>query len=94
MVVDSSMENLQILSREDKSMSTKRTKKDINKVHSICGHIGEAALRAMFMLLPFDLTGNMEPCDGCAKAKAKAKSVSKISTIKAMLLYPMSLNLV
>ena len=27
----------------------------------------------------------MKPCDGCSKAKAKAKSVSKISTLKATL---------
>ena len=85
MNVETTTENQNFLSGEDKATSTKRTKRDINEVHDICGHIGEAALRDTFKSLPIDLTGTMRPCDGCAKAKAKAKSVSKVSSLKALL---------
>lgn len=75
MVVNSPMENQQKLSREDKSTNTKQTKKNINKVHGICGHLREAALWVTIKSLPLDLMGNIRPCNMCAKAKAQAKSV-------------------
>ena len=42
MSVDYSTQNQDISSREDDPTDMKRTKKDINEAHDICGHIGEA----------------------------------------------------
>ena len=69
-----------VMSGEDKMKS-----QDINEAHDIYGHIGEAALRATFKALKIELTGTLRSCDGCSKAKAKAKAVSKVSTVQAVL---------
>ena len=69
-----------VMSGEDKMKS-----KDINKANDIYGHIGEAALCATFKALKRELTGTLRSCDGCSKVKAKAKAVSKVSTVQAKL---------
>ena len=77
MVVDSPTENLQILSREDKSTSTKRTKKDINKVHGICGHIGEAALHAMLVFCHLTLQAICSHVMGVPRLKLRLNQYQK-----------------
>ena len=64
-------------------ITTKLTSMDINEAHAKYGHIGEAALRATMKSLGIKMTGVMYTCEGCALAKAKAKSVPKITMSKA-----------
>ena len=56
---------------------------DINFAHDVYGHIGEAALRATLKSIDVHPTGNLRACEGCAKAKARAKAICKTSHIKA-----------
>ena len=53
---------------------------DINEAHDVYGHACNSALRMTFQDLPCKLTGSMESCDGCARAKAQAKRVGKVAT--------------
>jgi len=64
--------------------STKKpTQIDINEAHDKYGHISEASLRATLKSLGIEPTGKIQSCEGCALAKAKAKAVPKITTLKA-----------
>ena len=56
---------------------------DINEAHDICGHKGEALLKKTYERLGVALSGKMNACEGCGFAKAKAKAVSKTTTLKA-----------
>jgi hypothetical protein len=56
---------------------------DINHAHDVCGHKEEALLRKTFKQLGVKLTGDMKPCEGCGYSKAKAKVISKTSSVKA-----------
>jgi hypothetical protein len=56
---------------------------DINEAHDKMGHFGEAMLRKTYKDMGVTLTGKLKPCDGCLRAKAKRKAISKISTSKA-----------
>ena len=70
----------------DKSMKTvvKMPKSiDINKAHDDCGHKGEALLRKTYKRIGVELTGTLLPCEGCGYSKAKAKAVSKTTSVKA-----------
>ena len=52
---------------------------DINVAHGYC-HLGEKLLKTTFNELGVKLTGELKACDGCCRANAKAKGVSKQST--------------
>ena len=78
MAVNYPMGNQDISSWWDNLSNSKHIKQDLSKAQDICGHIGEAALHAVYMALNIVLNGTMAPCDGCAKANMKAESVSKI----------------
>jgi hypothetical protein len=56
---------------------------DINDAHDVCAHKGEAMLKKTYKRLGVALTGTLTPCEGCGYAKAKAKPVSKTTTVKA-----------
>jgi hypothetical protein len=58
---------------------------DINQAHKKYGYVSEAALCATLKSINVHPTGKLRSCEGCALAKAKAKSVSKISSIRATL---------
>ena len=55
----------------------------INESHATYGHIGEAALWVTLKLLGIMMTGLMYSCEGYTLAKAKGKSVPKVTMIKA-----------
>jgi hypothetical protein len=61
----------------------------INESHATYGHIGEAALwvtlklLGIMILLGIMMTGLMYSCEGYTLAKAKKKSVPKVTMIKA-----------
>jgi len=55
---------------------------DINQAHEQYGHVSEAALRTTLKSINVRPTGNLRACEGCALAKAKAKSVPKVSTVR------------
>ncbi len=56
---------------------------NINLAHNVYGHIGKAALWATLKSIDVHPTGNLKACEGCAKAKARAKAICKTSHIKA-----------
>ena len=57
---------------------------DINEAHRKMSHVGETILRLTFKhVFEMKLTGELRPCDGCMKAKARAKNVKKVSTTEA-----------
>ena len=58
---------------------------DINEAHKKYGHVSEAALRATLKSINVRPTGTLRACEGCALAKAKAKSVSKVSSERSTL---------
>ena len=80
---DVAMSSYTIHDTGEKDKPTKCVVLDINTAHDIYGHIGEAALRSTLKAINVDVTGKLQTCEGCSLAKAKAKSVSKISTVKA-----------
>ena len=55
---------------------------DVNEAHEKLAHMSEGALRKTMKKLGVELTGHMRPCDGCMRAKAKAKAVPKLTTVK------------
>ena len=67
----------------EKDKPTKCVVLDINTAHNIYSHIGEAALHSTLKAINVGVTGKLQTCEGCSLAKAKAKSVSKISTVMA-----------
>ena len=71
-----------ISNSEKKDTPTKLMTLDINLAHDIYGHIGEAALRSTLKVIGINVTGKLNTCEGCFLAKAKAKPVSKLSTVK------------
>jgi hypothetical protein len=56
---------------------------DVSDAHDVCGHKGEALLQKTYNRLGVQLTGILKPCEGCGYTKAKAKAVSKTTTVKA-----------
>jgi hypothetical protein len=56
---------------------------DINEAHDKLGHFGESMLRKTCSDAGTTLTGVLQPCDGCLRAKAQRKALSKVSTSKA-----------
>jgi hypothetical protein len=50
---------------------------DINNLHKILGHCGEASARLTGKALGYEVTGKFEVCESCAIGKAKQKSVNK-----------------
>jgi len=46
---------------------------DINEVHDKMAHMGEDIVQKSMAQYGNKLTGKMEPCDACLKAKARAK---------------------
>jgi len=49
---------------------------DINVAHEYC-HLGGKLLKATFRTLGVKLTDTLKACDGCCRANARAKGVSK-----------------
>jgi hypothetical protein len=64
-------------------VSEKNVKMDINEAHEKGVHVHEACLRKTFLKMRVDLVGDLLPCDGCMKAKARAKAVPKLTSLKA-----------
>jgi hypothetical protein len=58
-------------------------KHDFNYLHSLLAHANKSALRATSKNLDIELTGKMKVCDGCQRAKQKAKAMGKVSTSPA-----------
>jgi hypothetical protein len=56
---------------------------DINEAHEKFAHLSEGLLRKTALHYGYKLTGTLMPCDGCMKAKAKAKAVKKFTETKA-----------
>jgi transposase InsO family protein len=56
---------------------------DINRAHRLLGHPNERYTRLTAALAKWELTGAWKACEACAKAKAKAKCVAKVTTLKA-----------
>jgi hypothetical protein len=56
---------------------------DINEAHDKMGHFGEAMLRKTYKDMGMKLSGTLKPCDGCLRAKAQRKAISKVSSSKA-----------
>ena len=67
----------------EKNKPAKLQALDINSAHDIYGHIGEAALHSTLKAVGINASGSLKTCEGCSLAKAKAKPVSKLSTVKA-----------
>jgi len=51
--------------------------KDINKAHDKMAHMGEDIIWKTMAQYSIKLTGKMEPCDACLRAKARAKNTKK-----------------
>jgi len=62
---------------------TPKKSMDINVAHDKFGHTSEAALRATLKSIGIETSGALQPCEGCALAKAKSKAVPKVATNKA-----------
>ena len=58
-------------------------KMDINEAHRKFAHRSEDTLRRTFRSYSVELTGKLRPCDGCMRAKAKAKNVKKQTETEA-----------
>jgi len=56
--------------------ATERTM-DINEAHDKMAHMGEDIVRKTMARYGIKLTGKLEPCDACLRAKACAKNLSK-----------------
>jgi hypothetical protein len=56
---------------------------DINEAHDKFAHLSEGLLRKTALHYGYKLTGNLMPCNGCMKAKAKAESIKKFTETKA-----------
>ena len=54
-----------------------------NDAHERLGHVGESILRATCKEKGIKLTGSLDTCDGCSRAKARAKNLNKTTNIKA-----------
>jgi len=50
---------------------------DINKAHDKMAHIGEDIVCKTMAHYGIKLTGKMEPCNACLRAKARAKNMRK-----------------
>ena len=71
--------------REDHIKETNKAMKtlDINLAHDMLGHKCESLLRQSFKLHGYKLTGKLQPCEGCIKAKARRKNIKKKSYNKS-----------
>jgi hypothetical protein len=56
---------------------------DINEAHDKLGHKGEVLLKKTLKHHSIKVTGELQSCEGCCLAKAKQKSVSKTTNIRA-----------
>ena len=63
------------VSKEIPNKKLKR-KLDINVAHGYC-HSSEAVLRKNYSKMGIELVGELKSCDGCNKAKGRAKNVNK-----------------
>ena len=61
------------------TMTNKKNKIDIMKLHEFLGHPNEVYTRETAKLLELQVTGNFEPCENCALSKAKMMNIPKIS---------------
>lgn len=55
---------------------------NINEAHDKFGHPSEALLRKTTTFYGIKLTGKLESCEACARAKAKQKSVAKTTEVE------------
>jgi hypothetical protein len=61
----------------------KKTSMDINEAHEKGGHVHESVLKKTLESFGITLQGTLKPCDGCMKAKARAKAVPKTTSALA-----------
>ena len=54
-------------------------------VHSKLGHCGEDYTRSTSKYYDWEVTGNFQPCEDCAIAKAKQSNVNKVLSDKSKL---------
>eukprot|EP00536_Pseudo-nitzschia_multiseries_P007996 jgi/Psemu1/19269/gm1.19269_g len=66
--------NLDISAATATTTTSEGTQMNINKAHQLLGHMDETKTRRTAAALSWTITrGAMQPCEDCAKAKAKAK---------------------
>ena len=57
--------------------SSMRKKIDINNLHKMLGHCGEATARMTGKAHGYDVVGIFKPCEACSVGKARQKSINK-----------------
>jgi hypothetical protein len=67
-------------SNGDQDTSKKLDSVDINRAHELCNHPGKTKLREMAKVFGWKLTGVLKACSACAKVKATAKGIPKMTT--------------
>ena len=70
-----------VLTNEAKSTSPKKL--DINEAHRKLAHMNADTLKRTFRSFGIEVVGDLKPCDGCMRAKARAKNVPKTTCTKA-----------
>ena len=56
---------------------------NVNKTHNILGHASEETVQATEKRLGWNVTQSFQPCEACAKAKAKMKDIAQITSSPA-----------
>jgi hypothetical protein len=59
-----------------------RKKMEVNDLHALLGHVGEAKLRDTAQAINITLTGKFEDCEYCGVAKEKLKRIDKTNDNK------------
>ena len=65
-----------VLNHADSAMEPWKTI-PMSKLHQITGHTGEHLLRTTANYMRIKLTGNLAPCEVCAKAKIRQVNIPK-----------------
>jgi hypothetical protein len=68
---------------ENSDVKATKTTLSYTFAHNIFAHASEIALRKTCKSLGIELVGQHEVCDGCQRAKYRAKAVSKVLTARA-----------
>jgi transposase InsO family protein len=70
---------------EDKNKNKKEKKKeiDINDAHELYGHVSNGVLKPLLTTRGYVVVNTKKRCEACAFAKARAKGVSKTTSMKA-----------
>ena len=73
-----------VLANEAKRTANPSAKKlDINEAHRKFAHMNADTLKRTYRSFNIELIGDLKPCDGCMRAKARAKNVPKTTCTEA-----------